>query len=103
MKNTGKDPTPNESPATQQQTQAPKKSPKCKNMMLTQQKSYLPPPYQSISGLESAIVNKLHPKKYAIIEHDKDTDKNNAPVEPHTHAMLCFENARHISAVAKKL
>ena len=47
--------------------------------------------------------NKLKPKKYALILHDKDTDEKEQPAEPHIHAMLSFENARSINSVATLL
>lgn len=72
-------------------------------MMYTQQVAHLPPGVASAKDLADLIDKKLDPTRYAVILHDQDTDENSQPVAPHIHAMLCFSNARHISAVAKKL
>lgn len=79
------------------------KTPKAKNMMYTQQVSHLPSGVQTPEDLEALIVKRLRPKRYALIVHDQDTDDKGQPAEPHIHAMLSFENARYLSAVAKKL
>lgn len=79
------------------------KTPKVKNMMYTQQVSHLPSGVQTPEDLEALIVKRLRPKRYAVIMHDQDTDDKGQPAEPHIHAMLSFENARYLSAVAKKL
>lgn len=79
------------------------KTPKVKNMMYTQQVSHLPSGIQTPEDLEALIAKRLRPKRYAIIMHDQDTDDKGQPVEAHVHAMLSFENARYLSAVAKKL
>ena len=50
-----------------------------KNMMYEQQVKYLPA--QTIDNLVDMIENKLKPKKYAVILHDKDTDDNGTPKE----------------------
>ena len=79
------------------------KTPKVKNMMYTQQVSHLPSGIQTPEDLEALIAKRLRPKRYALIVHDQDTDDKGQPVEAHVHAMLSFENARYLSAVAKKL
>lgn len=72
---------------------------KCKNMMYTQQIQYLKCTLQELTEL----VKELDPTKYAMIVHDKDVDENGKQVEPHVHLMMCFENSRHVNAIAKKL
>ncbi len=72
-----------------------------KNMMYEQQVKYLPA--QTIDNLVDLIENKLKPKKYAVILHDKDTDDNGTPKEEHIHAMMSFENAHSLASVAKQL
>ena len=53
--------------------------------------------------LANRIETVLHPIKYAVIVHDQETDKEGNRKEADMHAMLCFKNARFLSAVAKKL
>lgn len=72
-----------------------------KNMMYEQQLKYLPT--QSIDNLVDCIENKLKPKKYAVILHDKDVNDKGQPIEPHAHAMMSFENAHSLASVAKQL
>lgn len=74
---------------------------KCKNMMFTQEMKYLPGVDQK--GLEKLVREKLDPKKFGLIVHDKDVDANGNPVEDHAHIMLSFKNARSINSVAKQL
>ncbi len=73
----------------------------CKNMMYEQQIIHLPA--KTTENLIDLIKNKLKPKRYALILHDKDTDEKGQPAEPHIHAMLSFENARSINSIAKLL
>lgn len=79
------------------------KAPKCKNMMYTQQIDHLPPGIKTVKDLADRIESALDPKEYAVILHDQDISEDGTPAEAHLHAMMCFENARHISATAKKL
>ena len=76
---------------------------KCKNMMYAQKTSHLPAEIQTKEALADLIERELKPNRYAVIVHDKDTNKDGSPKEPDMHAMLCFSNARYLSAVAKKL
>ncbi len=93
-----------ENEATQAKTKALSKSPKCKNMMYAQKLSHLPNGIKGRDDLEAVVEDKLKPQKYAIIVHDKETDKKNGqPKEPDIHIMLCFKNARYVDAVAKIL
>lgn len=78
-------------------------TPKCKHMQYTQQLEHLPTGLETVDDVADLIEKKLGPARYAVILHDQDTDDRGAPVKPHLHAMVCFENARHITAVAKKL
>lgn len=74
---------------------------KAKNMMYVQQMSHLP--LKSIDKLVETINEKLDPKKFALILHDKDIDEQRTLVEPHVHVMMQFENSRSIKNVAKLL
>ncbi|WP_405054571.1 Rep family protein [Streptococcus handemini] len=47
------------------------------------------------------ISEKLTPKKFAGIIHDKDRTDDNELVEPHVHIVLQFEHARSITNLAK--
>lgn len=79
------------------------KTPKCKNMMYTQQIAHLPPGITSAEDLAARIEKVLNPKEYAVILHDQDMNDDGTPAEAHLHAMLCFKNARHLPAIAKAL
>lgn len=76
------------------------KCPRCKNMMYEQQMKRLP-----AGTIEHLIelLEKLKPKKYALILHDKDVNEKGEHADDHVHVMLCFENARSINSIAKKL
>lgn len=74
---------------------------KCKNMMYTQQIQHLPA--KTKENLIKIVETKLNPKRYAVIIHDKEVDQNGQKKEPDIHVMLCFENARSLSRVAKVL
>ena len=76
---------------------------KCKNMMYTQQIGHLPMGIATANDLAAHIETALKPKEYAVILHDQDVSEDGTLAEPHIHAMMCFKNARHISATAKKL
>lgn len=73
---------------------------KYKNMMYTQQIRHLPA--GSIDQLVK-LLEKMAPKKYALIVHDSDVDEHNEKTEDHVHVMLSFENARSANSIAKKL
>lgn len=75
--------------------------PRVKNMMYAQQLAHLPT--KSVDKLEELIKNKLKPKKYALIVHDKDVNDKGQPEADHVHAMLCFDNARSVNNVARQL
>ena len=79
------------------------RTPKCKNVMYTQQIGHLPDGIKTDRDLATHIETVLQPKEYAVILHDQDMSKDGTPAEAHLHAMMCFANARHLSAVAKKL
>lgn len=76
---------------------------KCKNMMYAQKWSHRPNGIESAKDLADRIEAKLHPARYAVIVHSKETDKDGNPKEADIHAMLCFSNARYLDAIAKKL
>ena len=76
---------------------------KCKNMMYAQKWSHRPNGIESAKDLADRIEAKLHPARYAVIVHSKETDKDGNPKEVDIHAMLCFSNARYLDAIAKKL
>lgn len=73
---------------------------RCKNMMYEQQIRHLPA--GTIEQLES-LLEKVKPKKYALIVHNKDVNEEGKPKEDHVHVMLSFENARSINSIAKAL
>ena len=58
---------------------------------------------ENAKDLADRIEAKLHPARYAVIVHSKETDKDGNPKEADIHAMLCFSNARYLDAIAKKL
>lgn len=76
---------------------------KCKNMMYVQKISYLPAGIQTKEALAELIAKELNPTRYAVIAHDKEVDENGNPKETDIHAMLCFDNARYLRSVAKKI
>ena len=76
---------------------------KCKNMMYVQKWSHRPGGIESAKDLADRIEAELHPARYAVIVHGKETDNDGNPKEPDIHAMMCFANARYLDAVAKKL
>lgn len=78
-------------------------SKKAKNMMYAQQVQHLPTEIKNMADLVNLIESKLRPKRYAIIVHDKDTDKTGQPKTPDLHIMLSFDNARSLANVAKIL
>lgn len=76
---------------------------RCKNMMYVQKEGHYPEGIKTKEDLANRIETVLHPIKYAVIVHDQETDKEGNRKEEDMHAMLCFKNARFLSAVAKKL
>lgn len=72
-------------------------------MMYVQQVKHLPAKIADKDKMIAVIENELKPQRYAIILHDKDTNKDGTPEAPGYHVMLCFENARSIAATAKHL
>ena len=70
--------------------------------MYVQQVQHLPTKIADKDKLIAVIENELRPQRYAIILHDKDTNEDGTPEAPGYHVMLCFENARSITATAKK-
>lgn len=79
------------------------KTPRAKNLMYAQQLRHLPQGIKTAEDLAELIETKLNPVRYAVIIHDQETDDQGQPKAPDIHAMMSFENARHCSAVAKKL
>lgn len=77
-----------------------KSPPRCKNMMYEQQLEKLPA--KNIEKL-TALLEKIAPKRYALIVHDKDVNEQGEPAKDHVHVMLSFENARSINSIAKAL
>lgn len=73
------------------------------NMMYAQKLSHLPAAITGKDDLVTIIEDKLKPERYAVVVHDKEVDKNGQPKEADIHAMLCFKNARYISAIAKAI
>lgn len=79
------------------------KATKSRAMMYTQQMKYLPQQIQTIDQFIDHLTMKVKPVKYGVIIHDKDTDKNNTPVQEHLHCMMAFDNPRSVNAVANLL
>lgn len=75
----------------------PKKA-ESRNLMLVQQIAHLPFNIVDIPN----IMERMRVKNYAFITHDKDV-KDGELVKPHIHLMMQFENAHHVTAVAKEL
>ena len=73
---------------------------RCRNMMYSQLLRYLPA--GTIDQLVK-LLEKMEPKKYALIVHDSDVNVLGRPVDVHVHVMLSFENARSINSIAKAL
>ena len=76
---------------------------KCKNLMYAQKWCHRPNGIENAKDLADRIEAKLHPARYAVIVHSKETDKDGNPKVADIHAMLCFSNARYLDAIAKKL
>ena len=75
--------------------------PKSTNMMYVQQLAHLPA--QDLDTLKGIVEQKVQPKRYAMILHNQETDKEGNPRPPDIHVMMTFDNARHLDAVAKIL
>lgn len=73
---------------------------RAKNMMYTQQLKHLPT--ESIENLIKQV-EKISPKKYALIVHDEDINESGEHVEDHVHMMISFDNARSIRSISKAL
>ncbi|MBR2134100.1 MAG: hypothetical protein IJ851_05250 [Eubacterium sp.] len=74
---------------------------RAKNLMYEQQIDFIE--YFEINKFVELVENKLKPKKYALIIHDKDFNDKGEQVKPHLHLMLSFENARSLNSIAKLL
>ena len=74
---------------------------KSTNMMYVQQLAHLPA--QDLDTLKGIVEQKVQPKRYAMILHNQETDKEGNPRPPDIHVMMTFDNARHLDAVAKIL
>ena len=80
-----------------------KKPKKCRNMMYEQQIAHLPEG-KTVDDLFQHIDDKLHPKRWAGIVHNRDLKADNKTlVDEHVHVMMQFENARSLNQVAKEL
>ena len=82
-------------------TKAPKVI-KCRNMMYVQQLKHLPKD-MTVESLFTLVDEKIRPKKWAGIVHDKDNKPDKTPAEPQVHVMMQFENARSLEQVAKEI
>lgn len=76
-------------------------SPKSTNMMYVQQLAHLPA--KNLDTLKEIVEQKVQPKRYAMILHDKEQDKEGNPRPPDVHVMMTFDNARYVTSVAKIL
>lgn len=74
---------------------------RAKNVMYVQQMEYLEE--DNLADLLKSIENKLSPKKYAGIIHDKDLDEYQNIKASHVHIVMQFENARSLDNLAKLL
>ena len=74
---------------------------KSTNMMYVQQLAHLPA--QDLDTLKGIVEQKVQPKRYAMILHNQETDKEGNPRPPDIHVMMTFDIARHLDAVAKIL
>ena len=72
---------------------------KCKNVMFVQQLDYLPS--NNLQDILTEFDDKLHPKHFAGIIHNKDQTEDGEPVAPHVHIVLQFENARSLTSLSK--
>lgn len=77
------------------------KTPRPYAMMYEQQVKYSP--YKTVQELYDAVKNKVNPKEFAVILHDKDVDDAGNIKEPHLHSMMRFQNGRSINSIAKLL
>lgn len=77
---------------------AKQKSLRATNMMYVQQLRDLPA--NDLDTLKDIVEQKIQPKRYAIILHDKDTDENGHLKVKDVHVMLSFATARHVSHIA---
>lgn len=78
------------------ETQSNPKDAKTYHMMYEQQLEHLP--VENVEKLIELIEERIKPKKYALIVHDKDAGK-----KPHVHCMFSFKNARWLHSIAKLL
>ena len=76
-------------------------SPKSTNMMYVQQLAHLPA--KDLDTLKDVVEQKVQPKRYAMILHNQETDKEGNPRPPDVHVMMTFDNARYVTSVAKIL
>lgn len=74
-----------------------------RNMMYAQKMDHLPDGIKTKDDLVDLIKNKVKPDRYAVIVHNKETDKDGKIKDADIHAMLCFKNACRITSIAKKL
>ena len=74
---------------------------KSTNMMYVQQLAHLPA--KDLDTLKDVVEQKVQPKRYAMILHNQETDKEGNPRPPDVHVMMTFDNARYVTSVAKIL
>lgn len=74
---------------------------KIRNCMVTQMFEYYD--VEEIAIIETRIKNLTGVKEYCIIIHDKDVLESWEPKKKHFHAVITFDNATTIGAVAKWL
>lgn len=60
-------------------------------------------PYKDVDSLQNKIDSDIHPKRYAIINHNKDVDGNGKRTEDNWHVMFEFQNPRYLNSIAKLL
>ena len=58
---------------------------------------------KKINALIKRIKSVSEIKKYALIVHDKDSDKDGNTIKPHVHVMLELDKQRSVNKIAKAL
>lgn len=75
-----------------------KQAPRYRHLMYTQ---FLDHMVLSVEELIAAL-EQIGADRYALIVHDKDTDKDGNPIGPHVHAMMSFKNGHSLASIAKQ-
>lgn len=76
-----------------------KQAPRYRHLMYTQFFDHM---VLSVEEL-IAVLERIGTERYALIVHDKDTDKDGKPKGPHVHVMMSFKNGHSLTSIAKQL